>query len=323
MNTEKKGSQVMKAGKYYVSSTENCFPTVFYDFDKKTYSDFSTGRSGKIRENEEISEEYSEEQIRLIKLNESALKFFNSNIQNAADYLKERKLTNQDVNNFHLGSTGKGLYKHLKKQGFSRKEMLDAGLFKEKDGRLQDTFWNRLIFPINDKNGHTIAFGGRTLTDSICKYINTSETAVFQKRKNLYMYDVAHSAPCKAYILCEGYMDVLTMHKYGFINTVASLGTSLTEEQVILLKNKPKVYIMYDSDAAGIKAAKRAVTMLKENVKVVNLSPAKDPDEFLLSYGKEKMIERMKEAVNGTEFLIKHFDENDSTDTLNFILNTA
>lgn len=326
MNTKNiKGTNLLAAGKYYLSNENEDFPTVFIDFAKKTYSDMATGESGKLEKKEEIiKEDYNEDQLRMISLNEKALEFFKANIKNAEEYLKKRSLTLDEAEKYGLGATSKGLYRFLIKSGFKRDEILKSGLFKERDKSLSDTFWDRLMFPIRDREGYLVAFGGRTLTDNPCKYINTAETDLFKKRENLYMYDVACKAPCKAYILCEGYMDVLTMHKYGFINTVASLGTSLTKEQVKLLKNKPRVYIMYDSDEAGIKATKRAIQMLKDNVKVVDLSPAKDPDEFLLSQGKEALIERMKSSVSGTEFLIKNYEETDPAEIFNFILsNTA
>lgn len=304
--------KLIRAGRYFVVQDDK-FPTLFIDLDQETYTDFKNGKSGELYELKyEEPLIYTKEQMRMLKLNSEAAKFFHNNIHSVMEYCKKRELNSKDIETFYLGGTGKGLYRYLKEHGFIRKEMIDAGLFKEKDGKLKDTFWNRLIFPIRDKVGNIIAFGGRSINkDDLCKYINTAETEVFSKRNNLFMYDVAHNAPCKAYILCEGYMDVLTMHKNGFINTVASLGTSLTREQAHMLQDKNKVYIMYDSDAAGIKAAKRAVSMFNTEVKIVSLSPAKDPDEFLVKFGRSAMLERLKCSQDGRTFLLEHYEKGD------------
>ena len=179
-----------------------------------------------------------------------------------------------------------------------------------------------MMFPIRNTDGRIIAFGGRRMDgEKICKYMNTGETEAFRKRATLYMYQEACKADCRAYILCEGYMDVIAMHKAGFINTVASLGTSLTQEQVRMLETKPNIYIMYDSDEAGIKAAKRAILMFKRHtVKVVTLRESKDPDEFFAKHTKEDMVECLRAATDAKDFIRKTYQTGDDPEMVKYLL---
>ena len=227
------------------------------------------------------------------------------------EYFQEgRKLSPETVGKFALGYTGQGnnaLYHYLKGKGFDDQTMMDAGLiqFSEKYG-VTDTFWNRVIIPIVDKNSKVIAFGGRVLGDALPKYINTKETDIYNKRDNLFALNLARRSRRNGFILCEGYMDVISMHQAGFDSAVASLGTALTAGHAMILKRSGKDAVLcYDSDEAGVKAAMRAIPLLTGagiSVRVLNLKPWKDPDEFLVHEGKEAFEERIREAVNAFLF---------------------
>lgn len=313
----------VEAGRFTVLCEAGVFPTYFVDKKEGTYTDFSTGRCGSTEETETAVPDNKDK--RIIKINEEALKIFQKKRKEVSAYCKKRNLSVDDQERFGIGASTDVL-EELRKLGYTEEEVTRAGLAKKKeDGTVTDIFWNRIMFPIRDKDGDVVGFGGR-VTDAnakTCKYLNTPETEVFKKRSLLYMYDVAVKADCNAYILCEGYMDVITMHKNGFINTVASMGTSLTPEQIKLLKTKPRIYVMFDSDEAGVKAAKRNVpSLLKEgfSVRVANLAPYKDPDEMLSSEGKEKMIEKLKNSTEGKEFLKETYTSGDSQDIIEAIL---
>ncbi len=238
-------------------------------------------------------------------------------------YLVGRKLTDETMQRFGLGFAGISrdlLATHLRKQGFADEIIRDAGLavFDEKRG-LQDKFWNRVMFPIQDVNRRVIGFGGRVMGDGEPKYLNSPETPIFDKSRNLYGLHFARSSRKKYMILCEGYLDVISMHQAGFSQTVASLGTSFTLGQANLLKRyTDEVLLAYDSDGAGVKAALRAIGILREcgmTGRVIDLSPAKDPDEFLKSFGADAMEERLAKAENSFMFelrmLERDYDMND------------
>ncbi len=243
--------------------------------------------------------------------------------RNAYDYFKGRELTDDTMKNFGLGYAGKRpgeLYKYLRHKGYDDDILKDSGLVtldKERGGR--DKFWNRAMFPIMDANSKVIAFGGRVMGDGEPKYLNSPETMIFDKSRTLYGLHLARRTRRKEMILCEGYMDVIALHQAGFDNAVASLGTSLTSGHAAILKRYTKdVYLSYDSDGAGVKAALRAIPILREaglTCKVINMRPHKDPDEFIKALGKEAYEERIAKAENAFMFSIdvlsQGYDVND------------
>ena len=201
-------------------------------------------------------------------------------------YLKKRELSDETVKKFGLGFSEKysdSLYRYLKAKGYQDELLRDTGLFmvNEKEGMI-DKFWNRIMFPILDVNQKVIAFGGRVMGDAKPKYLNSPETEIFDKSRNLYGLYLARCARSHKFILCEGYMDVIALHQAGFSTAVASLGTSFTEGQAKLLERyADSIYLVYDSDNAGVKAILRALPILKKHgldALVVHLDPYKDPD---------------------------------------------
>lgn len=206
--------------------------------------------------------------------------------------------------------TSNDLVKYLKSKGYEDKLIIEAGLasYDERYG-LHDKFWNRVMFPIQDSNHRVIGFGGRVMGDAKPKYLNSPETMVFDKSRNLYGLNFARTARTNNIILCEGYMDVIAMHQAGFTQAVASLGTAFTEGQAILLRRyAQEVILAYDSDGAGVRAALRAIGILKEagmTGKVLNLEPYKDPDEFIKNLGREAFAQRLEEAENSFFFELR------------------
>ncbi len=255
---------------------------------------------------------------RLLEANKEAAKYFYYALRDprgeiGMNYFKERGLTDETMHHFGLGYATKNsneIVGYLKSKGFSDKEIWDAGLadHSEKYG-LNGKFWNRVMFPIQDINHRVIAFGGRVMGDGKPKYLNSPETDVFNKSKNLYGLNWARTSRQDHFILCEGYMDVIAMHQAGFTQAVAALGTAFTDQQAMLIKRYVKQVIMTpDSDGPGIKAALRNIEILRNAgiaVKVMNLLPYKDPDEFIKGKGAEAFAERMKEAENGFFFEIR------------------
>ena len=228
-------------------------------------------------------------------------------------YFDSRQLTEETLHKFHLGYSlqySDALVNYLRKKGFSDDIILDAGLagFSERDG-LYDKFTNRVMFPIYDQAGKVIGFGGRVMGDAKPKYLNSPETAFFEKRKNLYGLQLARSSKAKQFILCEGYMDVISMHQAGFTQAIASLGTSFTPEQAMLLKRFDRdIYLAYDSDGAGTEAALRAIGILRQTgmvARVISMQPYKDPDEFIKNLGAEEYQKRIDEAENGFLFELR------------------
>ena len=268
--------------------------------------------------------EYSQEErraqdlrTRILNVNKMAAKYYyyqlrTENGRQAMEYLKNRRLSDETIRSFGLGYSNKysnDLYLYLKKQGVSDELLRESGLMNvdERNG-MYDKFWNRVIFPIMDVNNRVIGFGGRVMGDGKPKYLNSPETAVFDKSRNLYGLNVARTARKKSMLVCEGYMDVISMHQAGFKNSVASLGTALTTQHASLLKRyTDEVILTYDSDGAGIKAALRAIPMLKAagiSTKVLHMNPYKDPDEFIKTLGPEAFQERMDQAENSFLFEI-------------------
>ncbi len=279
--------------------------------------------------------EYSEEAKRakdrrskLMEVNKEAAKYFYYQLrapqgQKGLDYLKERKLTDETMKQFGLGYanvTSDDLAKYLKSKGYEDDLIMEAGLatYDEKYG-LHDKFWNRVIYPIQDVSNKVIGFGGRVMGDAKPKYLNSPETPVFDKSRNLYGLNFARSSRSKYFILCEGYMDVIAMHQAGFNMAVASLGTAFTAGQANLLRRyAEEVILAYDSDEAGTKAALRAIEILNEvdlPGKVLSMAPYKDPDEFIKNEGRDAFLERINSATNSfffeLEVLSRSFDLND------------
>ncbi len=231
---------------------------------------------------------------------------------NALQYLKGRGLSDETITKFGLGFSDvyrDDLYKYLKNKGYKDEDLNDSGLvkFDEKYG-FSDRFWNRVMFPIIDTNNRVIGFGGRVMGDAKPKYINTQDTLVFDKSRNLYGLNLAKKSKRQGIIFCEGYMDVISMHQAGFDNAVASLGTALTVGQVNLIKRfTDRAYLAYDSDEAGTKAALRALEIMREfemPARVISLKPYKDPDELIQAEGTEELEKRINEAKSGTMFEI-------------------
>ena len=217
--------------------------------------------------------------------------------------------------------------KYLQQKGFEDELIKASGIatFSERSG-LVSQFWNRVMFPIQDVRNRVIGFGGRVMGDGEPKYLNSPETDVFDKRRNLYGLNFARTARSGNIILCEGYMDVIAMHQAGFTQAVASLGTAFTSEQAMLLKRyTDSVLLAYDSDGAGTKAALRAIGILREvglNGRVINMKPHKDPDEFMKALGKEAFAERIAQAENSFFFEIRileeQYDQSDPEQRTNF-----
>lgn len=241
----------------------------------------------------------------------------------AMEYLKNRGLTDETIRQFGLGYSDKyrdDLYRHLLSKGCSDEELKVSGLvrYDEKQG-VSDQFWNRVMFPIIDTNNRVIGFGGRVMGDGKPKYLNTRDTPVFDKSRNLYGLNLAKKSRRDGIIFCEGYMDVISMHQAGFDNAVASLGTALTVGQVNLVKRYAEhVYLAYDSDGPGTKAAERALEIMREfdlPARVISLTPYKDPDEVIQAEGSEGMEERIRRAKSGIMFeidlLAAKYDQND------------
>ena len=258
---------------------------------------------------------------KLLEINKIAAIFYYHQLKSPAgqsglDYLKKRQLSDKTINTFGLGYapqlTG-DLYRMLKEKGYDDELLKESGLFTYEKG-IREKFWNRVIFPIMDINNKVIGFGGRVMGDGKPKYLNSPETKLFDKSKNLYGLNVARSSRKNNLIICEGYMDVISMHQAGFNQAVASLGTALTPGHARLMKRyTDNVLITYDSDEAGVKAALRAIPILKEaglSTKVINMRPYKDPDEFIKALGTEAFQERIDKAENSFMYEIGIIEKN-------------
>lgn len=261
----------------------------------------------------------------LLEINKLAARYFYVQLKSeqgriAYTYLKDRKLSDATITAFGLGYSNKysnDLYRYLKTKGYSDEMLLKAGLISadEKHGAY-DKFWNRVMFPIMDVNNRVIGFGGRVMGEGKPKYLNSPETPVFDKSRNLYGLHRARASRKSYFLICEGYMDVISLHQAGFSNAVASLGTALTAGHASLIKRYVnEVYLTYDSDDAGTKAALRAVPILKSagiTAKVIRMDPYKDPDEFIKNLGADAFEERIQNARNGflfgLEMLERDFD---------------
>ncbi len=246
----------------------------------------------------------------LLEINKTAAMYFYAALKSPQGeiglrYFKGRELRDETITHWGLGYADQsrdGLYQHLRKKGFSDALLRESGLVTFSERGVYDKFFNRDMFPIMDANNRVIGFGGRVLGDGEPKYLNSPETKLFDKSRNLFGMNFARKSRKSYMILCEGYMDVISMHQAGFTNAVASLGTSLTEQQAQLLKRYVSdVLLTYDSDGAGVKAARRAIPILKAagiEAKVINMKPYKDPDEFIKALGKDSFQERIDNAKN-------------------------
>ena len=253
----------------------------------------------------------------LLEINKLAANYFYYQLKQPQgkigyDYLVKRKLTDETIRRFGLGFSNKisdDLYRYLKSKGYEDELLKDTGLVTIEERGARDKFWNRVMFPIMDVNSRVIGFGGRVLGDGEPKYLNSPETRLFDKSRNLYGLNYARSSRKKYMLICEGYMDVIAMHQAGFTNAVASLGTAFTSQHAMLIKRyTDQVILTYDSDGAGVKAALRAIPILKEvgiSCKVLNMKPYKDPDEFIKNMGAEAFQERIDQAQNSFLFEIE------------------
>ncbi len=267
----------------------------------------------------------AEHRVAILEINKLAARYFYYQLRRetgaqAYAYLTGRGLSEETIRKFGLGYSDKysdDLYKFLKSRDYSDDLLRDSGLFNVDERRgMYDKFWNRVIFPIMDVNGRVIGFGGRVMGDGKPKYLNSPETMVFDKGRNLYGLNAARTTRKNYLILCEGYMDVISMHQAGFTNAVASLGTALTSGHASLLKRyTQEVLLLYDSDEAGVKAALRAIPILREaglTARVVNLRPHKDPDEFIKALGADEFEKRLSQATDSFMFRV-HMAEREFT----------
>ncbi|MDD6037446.1 MAG: DNA primase [bacterium] len=265
----------------------------------------------------------SDRKSKLLEIQKEAAKYFYALLRNprgkfAYDYFRGRKLSDETMRKFGLGYSDKyqdDLYKYLKSKGYEDELLKDSGLvfIDEKKGG-SDKFWNRAMFPIMDVRGKVIGFGGRVMGEGEPKYLNSPETPIFDKSRNLYALNIARSTKKPQMLLCEGYMDVIALHQAGFDNAVASLGTAFTPGHANLLKRYTKeIYLTFDSDGAGVKAALRAIPILKEaglTCKVIHMEPYKDPDEFIKALGAEEYQKRIDHAENSFFFEIRILQKN-------------
>lgn len=293
------------------------------------YENFSFGEALKFladRAGVELPQiEYSKEaqaqanlRSSLLEIQKAAASYFYYNLRRengktAYQYLNDRGLSDETMQKFGLGYSDKysdDLYQYLKKKGYRDELLLESGLFNVDERRgIYDKFWNRVIFPIMDVNNRVIGFGGRVMGEGTPKYLNSPETKIFDKSRNLYGLNIARTSRKKQLIICEGYMDVISMHQAGFTNAVASLGTALTSGHANLIKRyTDEVLLLYDSDEAGVKAALRGIPILRSagvKSKVVNLQPYKDPDECIKAEGSQRFEERLSKAMNSFLFIVQ------------------
>lgn len=282
---------------------------------------FLAERGGVVlpEENGEVSKEHQLKKD-IYEVNKASAIYFHNNLMNdnaALKYLTDRGLDIKTIKNFGLGyskSTYTDLYEHLKLKGFSEWAMLKAGVISKKENKVYDFFRGRIVFPVIDLRGNVIAFSGRVMDDSLPKYLNTGETEVFKKRQNLFGLNLAKNSKKDYILLAEGQMDVIALHKYGFNNAVASLGTAFCEEHAKLIKRyAKKVVICYDNDTAGKSATNKAADFLIAEgvfVNVAILKGGKDPDEILKKSGEEYFSNLIKNAPTYMEYLLNIEIEN-------------
>ena len=276
-----------------------------------------------------------EKMRRMYQINELACAFFyqrGRSDERLMKYLKgERKLSDATIKTFQLGLSGQygcELYRYLRSKGCTNEELLESGLvgYQAEQGEYYDKFWDRVMFPIFNEQRKIVGFGGRAFGDKKPKYINSVETIIFDKSHELYGLNAAKTKG-KAFILCEGYVDVISMHQAGFASAVASLGTSLTYSQAKIIREYTnKVYIAYDSDEPGVKAATRAVQILESvglKAAVISTAPYKDVDELLKTDDNNysEMKTRLDNAIDGRAFLIKQLEKSNAKNLYEEIVN--
>jgi DNA primase len=294
-------------------------------------------RSGMtMPESDGREEQFAKLKTRILSANRDAAKFFNQTLSSSPvgekgrRYVHERGLTAATVTKYGIGFADSGwetLTRHLRGLGYTDEELQAARLVGGKDGRVFDFFRDRLMFPIIDLRGNVIGFGGRIIDGDGPKYLNTPETPVFFKGRNLYSLQIAKKTEADAFILCEGYMDVIALGQAGFENSVAGLGTAFTAEQARLLSNyATECYLSYDSDEAGKKAAARAISILSDagvRTKIIEIKGAKDPDEYIKKYGADAFGGVLRESGTATDFRLSKagdgLDLNDPTDKVTYL----
>ena len=287
----------------------------------------------------ERGEEADKRQI-LLEINKAAGKYYymllrSEHGKQAYEYFKKRELSDATMQKFGLGYSDKysdDLYRYLRKLGYDDAILKESGLVSIDEVRGgHDKFWNRVMFPIMDVNSRVIGFGGRVMGDAKPKYLNSPETMIFDKSRNLYGLNRARRTKKPYFLLCEGYMDVISLHQAGFTNAVASLGTALTPGHAALIhRYVQEVYLTYDSDGAGTRAALRAMPILRDagiTAKIIRMEPYKDPDEFIKNLGAEAFEERIASARNvfmySLEVLEKDYDMNSPEGKTEFMKETA
>ncbi len=272
---------------------------------------------------------------KVYEINEKAALFYHENLYKptskpAQDYIKKRKLDNKTLKSFQIGYSGNynELYTYLKKEGYTDEEIIESTLVVKNDnGSYVDRFRKRLMIPIFDVRNRTIAFGGRVLDDSLPKYINSPESIVYSKGRNLFALNIAKNSNPQKIIMVEGYMDAISLYQRGINNVVASLGTALTEGQARLLRKYcEKVIISYDSDGAGQAATLRGLEILKAigcDVRILQMEGAKDPDEYVIKYGSGRFNLLVEDAISLVEFKVKvlkrQLDINNTNDKIKFL----
>lgn len=315
--------------------------TFIMEYENYTFPEameFLAERAGISLPKQELSaEQKREENLRmvLLEINRKAASYYYAKLKSPQgqigyEYLRSRELSDDTIRRFGLGYAGQGggeLYQYLRHEGYDDRTLQETGLFKMDERGVYDKFWNRVIFPIMDANNRVIGFGGRVMGDAKPKYLNSPETKLFDKSRNLFGLNYAKQGKRKNLILCEGYMDVIALHQAGFTGAVASLGTAFTEQQAVLLRRyTEEVLLTYDSDAAGTKAALRAIPILRRagiTGRIIHMDPYKDPDEFIKAMGAEAFQERMDHAENSFFFEIgvlrQEFDMKDPEQRTRFI----
>lgn len=265
---------------------------------------------------EDTDDKTSQKRRRIYEMNREAGKYFYKTLfspegKPGLDYLQRRGLSIETIKRFGLGFAPDDYHKlhfYMKNLGFSDFELADGALLARRDNKMYDKFRNRVMFPIIDLRGNVAAFGGRTLSEDkkIPKYLNSDETMVFSKRRMLFAMNFAKNSKADYFILCEGYMDVISMHQAGFDSAIASLGTSFTSEQANMISQmgKKEVILSYDSDEAGQKAASRGINLFAEagvSARVLKMDGAKDPDEYIKNFGADafrSLIEKSGSAIS-------------------------
>lgn len=266
---------------------------------------------------------YIDEKEELYQINQAAADYFHYLLfqeeNEGLQYFKHtRRLTKETIKHFYLGymnADAETFFEYLKKKGFQEEIIFKSKLMGRNDtGKLYSFFRNRAMIPIFDWNGRVIGFGGRVLKDEDSpKYLNSPETIVFDKRRNLFGFDKVKNVKEKGIIVCEGYMDVIALHQAGFTNAVASLGTAFTTEQASLIKHDTdKVYLSFDADDAGCNAISKSIAICQKfnlKIKTINMDPYKDPDEFIKELGSDIYQERINNSISDQLFLLRYLEK--------------